>query len=90
MTEDARVRFEPTYNFGHILTVVAMIGSVAAAGFGIGAKLVNHDDRLLMLESKTSSIERAEDQATAKLSEISDRLSRIEGALGVPHDPGKR
>ena len=46
-----RPRFDPTINYGHILTAVSIIIAGAGAYYGMRAELVNVDQRVAKIES---------------------------------------
>ena len=46
-----RPRFDPTINYGHLLTAVSIVIAGAGAYYGMRAELVNVDQRVAKIES---------------------------------------
>ena len=74
-------RFDPTINYGHILTALTLIIAGAGAYFGMRAELQNVDLRVAKLEStlqQPASVVVLTARQDEKLIGIKRRLDRLE------------
>lgn len=79
--------FDPTINYGHILTALALIIAGAGAYFGMRAELQNVDLRVSKLEStlqQLASVVVLTARQDEKLVGIERRLDRLERATKPP------
>lgn len=83
-----RPRFDPTINYGHILTAVSFIIAGTAAFFGMKAELHNVDQRVAKIEAtlqQLASVVVLTARQDEKLNAIERRVDRIEQAWSVKH-----
>lgn len=76
-----RPRFDPTINYGHILTALTLIIAGAGAYFGMRAELQNVDLRVAKLEStlqQLASVVVLTARQDEKLIGLERRLERLE------------
>ena len=77
----SKPRFDPTINYGHILTALTLIIAGAGAYFGMRAELQNVDLRVAKLEStlqQLASVVVLTARQDEKLVGIDRRLERLE------------
>lgn len=82
-----RPRFDPTINYGHILTALTLIIAGAGAYFGMRAELQNVDLRVAKLEStlqQLASVIVLTARQDEKLVGIERRLDRLEQVAKHP------
>ena len=80
-------RFDPTINYGHILTAITLIVAGASAYFGIRAELQNVDLRVAKLEStlqQLASVVVLTARQDEKLIALERRLDRLERSSRGP------
>ena len=76
-------RFDPTINYGHILTAVSIIIAGAGAYYGMRAELVNVDQRVGKIESTLQQLANVvvlTARQDEKLNAIERRVDRLEQA----------
>ena len=81
-------RFDPTINYGHILTAVSFIIAGAGAFYGMRVELQNVDQRVAKIENTLQQLANVVVLAARqdeKLIAIERRLDRIEQASNVHH-----
>lgn len=79
-------RFDPTINYGHILTAVSFIVAGAGAYYGMKAELLNVDQRVARIESTLQQLANVvvlTARQDEKLNAIERRVDRIEQAATV-------
>ncbi|GIK83136.1 MAG: hypothetical protein AB7O43_23255 [Hyphomicrobiaceae bacterium] len=97
MTDDAhgfkqsKPLFDPTINYGHILTAVSFIVAGTAAFFGMKVELQNLDQRVAKIESTLQQLASVMVQTARqdeRLNSIERRVDRIEqtGSAKRPND----
>jgi hypothetical protein len=80
-------RFDPTINYGHILTAVSFIVAGSAAFFGMKAELHNVDQRVAKIEAtlqQLADVVVLTARQDEKLNAIERRVDRLE------HTPSQR
>ena len=81
-------RFDPTINYGHILTAVSFIIAGTGAYYGMRAELQNVDQRVARIENtlqQLASVVVLTARQDEKLNAIERRVDRIEQASTVKH-----
>ena len=81
-------RFDPTINYGHILTAVSFIIAGTAAYYGMRAELQNVDQRVARIESTLQQLANVvvlTARQDEKLTAIERRVDRIERASAFKH-----
>jgi hypothetical protein len=76
-------RFDPTINYGHILTAVSFIIAGAGAFYGMKAELINVDQRVARIESTLQQLANVvvlTERQDEKLNAIERRVDRLEQA----------
>ena len=76
-------RFDPTINYGHILTAVSFIIAGTGAYYGMRAELQNVDQRVAKIESNLQQLANVvvlTARQDEKLAAIEQRVDRIERA----------
>jgi hypothetical protein len=76
-------RFDPTINYGHILTAVSFIIAGTAAYYGMRAELQNVDQRVTKIESvlqQLANVVVVTARQDEKLNAIERRVDRLEQA----------
>lgn len=97
MTDDAhefkqtKPLFDPTINYGHILTAVSFIVAGTAAFFGMKVELQNLDQRVAKIESTLQQLANVVVQTARqdeRLNAIERRVDRIKqaGSANGPND----
>jgi hypothetical protein len=77
----ARPRFDPTINYGHVLTVSSFLIAAASAYYGMRAELQNVDLRVAKIESTLQQVANVLVQSARqdeKMIAIERRLDRLE------------
>jgi hypothetical protein len=81
-------RFDPTINYGHILTAVSFIIAGAGAYYGMKAELHNVDQRVVKIENTLQQLANVvvlTARQDEKLNAIERRVDRMEQASTVKH-----
>ncbi len=81
-------RFDPTINYGHILTVVTFIFAGSAAYYGMKAELHNVDQRVAKIESTLQQLANVvvlTARQDERLNAIERRVDRLEQASTARH-----
>lgn len=77
-THESRIRFEPKFDFGNVLTLIGLLAAIAAGW-------INLDKRVVVLEENRhtqSSTDKHQDAMTAyQGNQIRESLNKIESAL---------
>ena len=55
ITQQAKPLFDPTINYGHVLTALSIIIAGTGAYYGMSAELHNVDQRVAKIEARSSS-----------------------------------
>lgn len=80
--------FDPTINFGHILTVISFIFAGAAAYYGMTAQLNNVDQRVAKIENtlqQLANVVVVTARQDERLNAIERRVDRLEQAATPKH-----
>jgi hypothetical protein len=88
MSRQPKLRFDPTINYGHILTAVSFIIAGAGAYYGMRAELQNVDQRVAKIEStlqQLASVIILTARQDERLNAIERRVDRLEQAPPVRH-----
>jgi hypothetical protein len=81
-------RFDPTINYGHILTAVSFIIAGTAAFFGMKAELHNVDQRVAKIEATLQQLANVvvlTARQDERLNAIERRVDRLEQASTARH-----
>ncbi len=81
-------RFDPTINYGHILTAISFIVAGAGAYYGMRAELQNVDQRVARIESTLQQLANVvvlTARQDEKLNAIERRVDRIEQSSNTRH-----
>jgi fructoselysine-6-P-deglycase FrlB-like protein len=77
--------FDPTINFGHLLTGFSLIVAGAAAYYGMKAELKTVDQRILEIEKTLEELAKVIVQTARQDERIAALERRIDGLEAVPH-----
>ena len=72
-----RVRFDASINFGHILTIISIVGSVFVAYMNIVRTVDGHELRLVILEKQFDNSEEFQRQLLSTLTEIREDIATL-------------
>lgn len=82
-------RFDWTFNFGHVLTVVAILGSIGGSAFAISAKLENFEQRITIAERavlmhgpKLEVADKINDRQESRLDAQADAIKGMRADIG--------
>jgi hypothetical protein len=78
----AKPRFDPTINYGHVLTVSSFLIAAASAYYGMRAELQNVDLRVAKIESTLQQVANvlvSSARQDERLIAIERRIDRLEG-----------
>lgn len=81
VSRQSKPRFDPTINYGHILTVVSFIMAGAGAYYGMRAELQSVDQRVAKIENTLQQLANVvvlTARQDEKLAAIEQRVDRIE------------
>lgn len=81
-------RFDPTINYGHILTAVSFVIAGAGAYYGMRAELINVDQRVARIESTLQQLANVvvlTARQDEKLNAIERRVDRLEQPPATRH-----
>jgi hypothetical protein len=81
-------RFDPTINYGHILTAISFIVAGTAAYYGMRAELHNVDQRVAKIESTLQQLANVvvlTARQDERLNAIERRVDRLEQASTARH-----
>lgn len=84
MSRQSRPRFDPTINYGHVLTAVSFIMAGIGAYFGMSAELRNVDQRVAKIEStlhQLANVVVLTARQDERLIAIERRVDRIEQVM---------
>lgn len=89
-SQKSRPKFDPTINYGHILTVLSFIIAGTGAYFGMRAELQGVDQRVAKIEStlqQLANVVVVTARQDERLSAIERRVDRLEldGRNRTPH-----
>ena len=80
-TKQAKPKFDPTINYGHVLTVSSFLIAAASAYYGMRAELQNVDLRVAKIENTLQQVANVLVQSARqdeKMIAIERRLDRLE------------
>lgn len=78
-------RFDPTINLGHILTIMALLGSVFIAYVNIVRSVDNHELRIAAMEKKSDRDLIIQQQILDALSTIREDIATLKAQSRLPH-----
>ena len=84
----SRPLFDPTINYGHILTALSFIVAGAGAYYGMRAELHNIDQRVVKIEATLQQLANVvvlTARQDERLNSIERRVDRIEQSLSSRH-----
>jgi len=72
-----KVRFDASINFGHILTILSIVGSVFVAYMNIVRTVDSHELRLATVEKQVDNTEAFQRQLLSTLSAIREDIATL-------------
>ena len=82
-SQQSKPRFDPTINYGHVLTAVSFIAAGAGAYYGMRSELMHVDQRVAKIESTLQQLANVvvlTARQDEKLNAIERRVDRLEQA----------
>jgi hypothetical protein len=76
--------FDPTLNLGHLLTIIALLGSVAGAYYSLQGAVQLDEQRITTLEKQASSSISFQSAVLDKLTSIQVDIGVLKTKVGVP------
>lgn len=80
--QQRRVTFDPTINLGHVLTILGLVLTIIAGGWGVTQTLNNVDLRVGVIERQIGTMSRVLESSIrfeAELEGIDRRITVLEG-----------
>jgi hypothetical protein len=87
-TKQSKPKFDPTINYGHVLTALSIIIAGTGAYYGIRAELHNVDQRVAKIEvtlQQLASVVVLTARQDERLNAIERRFDRLEQSATVKH-----
>ncbi len=79
-----RVRFDASINFGHILTILSIVGSVFVAYMNIVRTVDGHELRLVTVEKQLDNSEAFQRQLLTTLTAIREDIATLKERSRAP------
>lgn len=78
------IKYDPTINLGHILTIGALVGSVFLAYTNLARSLENHEVRIETIEKDETQDDFVQRQILETLTTIREDLAALKARSGAP------